>query len=96
MKIYVGNNKLKAKQITLKELIYNSLQKDTSFNNRAEINSDRFNDGSDSWIELKQFTDKKVVDIVIGFNTEDDNKIEDIKIWESKYKIDEDSSKTII
>jgi hypothetical protein len=96
MKIYVGSNKLKAKQITLKELIYNSLQKDCNFSNRVELNSDRFSDGSASWIEIRQFTNEKVVDIGINFDAEDDNKLEDIAVWEYKYKVDDDSSKTII
>jgi hypothetical protein len=96
MKIYVGNNKLKAKQITLKELIYNSLQKDSNFKHKVEIDSDRFSDDSASWIEIEQFTDVNVIGIGINFDAEDDNKLEDITVWESKYKVDEDSSKQII
>jgi hypothetical protein len=96
MKIYVGNNKLKAKQITLKQLIYNSLRKDSNFSNRVEINSDRFHDNSASWIEIEQFTDVNVISMGINFDAEDDNKLEDITVWESKYKVDEDSSKQII
>jgi len=96
MKIYVGSNKIKAKQITLKELIYNSLQKDSNFSNKVEINSDKFSDNSASWIEIEQFTDVNVISIGINFDAEDDNKLEDITVWESKYKVDEDSSKQII
>jgi hypothetical protein len=96
MKIYVGSNKIKAKQITLKKLIYNSLQKDSNFKHKVEIDSDRFHDNSASWIDIRQLTDKNVIDIVIGFNPENDNELEDIKIWESKYKVDDDSSKNII
>jgi hypothetical protein len=96
MKIYVGSNKLKAKQITLKELIYNSLQKDYNFKHKVKLNSDRFSDGSASWIEIEQFTDVNVISMGINFDAEDDNKLENITVWESKYKVDEDSSKQII
>jgi hypothetical protein len=96
MKIYAGNNKLKAKQITLKQLIYNSLRKDSNFSNRVKLNSDRLSDGSASWIEIEQFTDVNVISMGINFDAEDDNKLEDIAVWESKYKVDEDSSKQII
>jgi hypothetical protein len=96
MKIYAGSNKLKAKQITLKELIYNSLQKDCNFKHKVEIESDRFNDGSSSWIDIRQLTDVNVIDIVITFDAKDDDQIETINIWESKYKIDDDSSKRLI
>lgn len=84
MKIYVGKSRKKAKEITLKQLLIDSLHiedKDT------EINSDRFADDSASWLDIERklhTVNKGVrVDVHLGFNPENDNEIIEFELYSS-------------
>jgi len=90
MKIYHGKNKKQAKEITLKELVYNCLKI-----KGARIVCDRFSDDSASWIDVRIKDKKGVIDTVLSFDVETDNTIELIENWRSYYKIDEENMKRV-
>lgn len=91
MKIYSGKNKKSAKEITAKELIFSLLKI-----KGAKIDRDRFSDDSSSWIYIRQELEKKVVDIELHFEPENDNMIESIGVWEFNYLVDEDNGRRIV
>lgn len=87
MKIYVGKNKLKAKEITLKQLILNCLKIEDE---DTEIKADRFSDDSGSWIDIqrKLHTVNKGIraDLHFAFNPETENEIVEFEIYISDKK----------
>lgn len=97
MKIYVGKNKKEAKEISLKSLLTELLCNDLD---NVEIEADRFNDDSASWININQINEKDRVsiDIVVGFDPEDDNQFEGIRVWTTPIKtiIDHDETKKLV
>ena len=96
MKIYSGKNKLRAKQTSLIDLLYNSLKELES--GTFHVEKDRFSDNSSEWIEIKQIRGREAeVSVTISFDDCAPN-ITGISVYESKIKtiIDEENSKKII
>lgn len=85
MKIYVGKNKLKAKETSLKQLILDSLN---IKQNNIDVEHDRFDDDSASWINfnhhLKNTNDGVRLDVTITFNPSDDNIINGMELHMSE------------
>jgi len=92
MKIYIGKNKKKAKEVTLKQLICLSLEKG------LKIKSDRFSDDSGSWIDIIQdrLDRKGTIDVHLSFDPKDDNTIIDVDIWTAEYILDDENAKRIV
>jgi hypothetical protein len=97
MKIYIGNNKKTAKEITLKQLIGLSL-KSYYAGKETTVKLDRFGDNSGSWINVRKKAkdEKSVLDILLNFDPKTDNTLDGIEIWESKYIIDEEHPKKLV
>ena len=96
MKIYVGKNKKKLKQISLKNLLMIAFSDAKGFKRGSEFSNDTLGDNSASWIGTRQFNEKGAVDVNIGFDPENDNKILDLKVWFSELILDEGHMKEII
>jgi len=95
MKIYVGKNKKEAKEVTLKQLLLQSIESRYQFMKEHSVIGDRLNDDSASWVEIRLPIKGGVLDVSINFDPEDDNIFEDIRIWKSKYILDEGNMKEI-
>ena len=96
MKIYVGKNKKKLKEISLKQLLMRALIEAKGFKEGSEFCNDNLGDNSASWVSTRQFNEKGAVDVNIGFDPENDNKILDLNIWFSEFILDDDNMKKII
>lgn len=95
MKIYVGKNKREAKEVSLKSLMLSRFHKAFKLMKSCHVDGDRFGDDSASWIDIRQPVKDGVVDITIGFDPETDNDIDNIRVWKSKYVLDEENMKEI-
>lgn len=95
MKIYVGKNKKEAKLTSLKQLLFYVINQKYKFMKDHSVEGDRLGDNSASWLGLRVPVKNGVIDINIGFDPEDDNAFEDIRVWKSKYKLDEENMKEI-
>lgn len=90
IQIYVGASKKKATKVTLKDCIM-ALTKSKAL----AMTQGKLDDDSGSWIQVRKKIPTGVIDIEISFDPENDNNITSIKIWESKYILDEENQKQI-
>ena len=96
MKIYIGKNKKKSKEISLKQLLMISFINAKGFKEGSEFSDNTLGDNSASWVSTRQFNEKGAVDVNIGFDPKNDNKILDLKVWFSEFILNEGDMKKII
>lgn len=90
IQIYAGVSKKKAIKVTLKDCIMALTESEA-----LKMTQGRLGDDSGSWIQVRKKIPTGVIDVEISFDPENDNNITSIKIWESKYILDEENEKQI-
>lgn len=100
MDIYIKNSDDTLKPVALRDVLAKAIAKGMGTNlENIEMDVDKHNDGSGSWIEVNQLTDDKSLQIKVSIWFDDDgNNVEDIKVYKTPIKtiIDNDNSKELI
>ncbi len=92
MKIYLGNTKKNAQEVTLIDALEHIFSQSEIKN--IEVSKGVASDNSCSWVEIRKYIKTGAVDLSLIIN-EEGKKLQRVNIHQMKYKLDEENMELI-